>query len=209
MSAPPRNDIARASDQLSWVRNSCARGKEHTPVTNATDHADSVANRARLSTLRVAELQELAASLGIAGASKRRKGDLVELISNHQEASAGARSGRARLRLHRGARRSGERAAACSRGGCSDRTDRRRAAGIRRPAAGVRRRAAGAHRRAAADGCRSQPGCGRRRSSGQRAPGPPGPAAAPGDECDRRRAARQRGRRRGRCRPRAGCRRRP
>jgi len=56
-------------------------------VTNATDHADvSVANRTRLSALKVAELQELAVSLGIAGASKRRKGELVELISAHQDA---------------------------------------------------------------------------------------------------------------------------
>jgi transcription termination factor Rho len=56
-------------------------------VTNATDHADvSVANRTRLSALKVPELQELAASLGIAGASKRRKGELVDLISEHQNA---------------------------------------------------------------------------------------------------------------------------
>lgn len=55
-------------------------------MTNATDHADvSVANRTRLSAMKVAELQELASSLGIAGASKRRKGELVELISAHQD----------------------------------------------------------------------------------------------------------------------------
>jgi transcription termination factor Rho len=55
-------------------------------VTNATDHADvSVANRTRLSALKVAELQELALSLGIVGASKRRKGELVDLISAHQD----------------------------------------------------------------------------------------------------------------------------
>ncbi|WP_235934019.1 Rho termination factor N-terminal domain-containing protein, partial [Agromyces humi] len=55
-------------------------------MTNATDHADaSVANRTRLSALKVAELQELALSLGIVGASKRRKGELVELISAHQD----------------------------------------------------------------------------------------------------------------------------
>lgn len=58
-------------------------------MTNATDHAElSAANRTRLSTLKVAELQELAASLGIAGASKRRKGDLVDLISAHQVGEA-------------------------------------------------------------------------------------------------------------------------
>ncbi|WP_425546241.1 transcription termination factor Rho [Agromyces tropicus] len=38
--------------------------------------------------MKVAELQELAASLGIAGASKRRKGDLVELISAHADGTA-------------------------------------------------------------------------------------------------------------------------
>ncbi|MGW4927754.1 transcription termination factor Rho [Agromyces sp. NPDC004153] len=55
-------------------------------MTNGTDHADvSVANRTRLNGLKVAELQELAASLGIAGASKRRKGELVDLISAHQD----------------------------------------------------------------------------------------------------------------------------
>ncbi|WP_232338900.1 Rho termination factor N-terminal domain-containing protein, partial [Agromyces aureus] len=54
-------------------------------MTNASDHAElSAANRTRLTTLKVAELQELAASLGISGASKRRKGELVDLISAHQ-----------------------------------------------------------------------------------------------------------------------------
>jgi len=86
MSAPPRTDIVRAGDQLSWVGNSCGQGKGTNPVTNGTDHAGvSLANRTRLSALKVAELQELAASLGIAGASKRRKGELVELISAHQD----------------------------------------------------------------------------------------------------------------------------
>lgn len=56
-------------------------------MTNGTDHADGVANRTRLTAMKVAELQELAASLGIAGASKRRKGELVELISAHQDAA--------------------------------------------------------------------------------------------------------------------------
>lgn len=58
-------------------------------MTNGTDHADGVANRTRLTAMKVAELQELASSLGIAGASKRRKGELVELISAHQDAAAG------------------------------------------------------------------------------------------------------------------------
>ncbi|AWB95053.1 transcription termination factor Rho [Agromyces badenianii] len=59
-------------------------------MTNGTDHADRVANTARLSSMKVAELQELAASLGLGGGSKRRKGELVELISAHQEGAAGA-----------------------------------------------------------------------------------------------------------------------
>ncbi len=56
-------------------------------MTNGTDHAERV-DAARLSTMKVAELQELASSLGIAGASKRRKGELVELISAHTDGVA-------------------------------------------------------------------------------------------------------------------------
>ncbi|WP_353815481.1 transcription termination factor Rho [Agromyces sp. SYSU T00266] len=56
-------------------------------MTNGTDHAERV-DAARLSTMKVAELQELASSLGISGASKRRKGELVELISAHTDGSA-------------------------------------------------------------------------------------------------------------------------
>ncbi|WP_430646074.1 transcription termination factor Rho [Agromyces sp. GXS1127] len=58
-------------------------------MTNGTDHAERV-DAARLSTMKVAELQELASSLGIAGASKRRKGELVELISAHTDGAATA-----------------------------------------------------------------------------------------------------------------------
>ena len=43
-----------------------------------------VNNRADLSTLKLAELQALAGSLGIAGASKLRKGDLVDAINENQ-----------------------------------------------------------------------------------------------------------------------------
>lgn len=56
-------------------------------MTNGTDRADGAANRTRLTAMKVAELQELAVSLGIAGASKRRKGELVELISAHHDAA--------------------------------------------------------------------------------------------------------------------------
>ena len=59
-------------------------------MTNGTDYAEGVANRTRLTAMRVAELQELAASLGIAGASKRRKGELVELISAHTDGAGTA-----------------------------------------------------------------------------------------------------------------------
>ncbi|MGW9181455.1 Rho termination factor N-terminal domain-containing protein, partial [Agromyces sp. NPDC055658] len=53
-------------------------------MTNASDHAARVANGAPLTGLKVAELQELAASLGIVGASKLRKGELVEAITARQ-----------------------------------------------------------------------------------------------------------------------------
>ncbi|MFE5672532.1 transcription termination factor Rho [Agromyces sp. NPDC056523] len=59
-------------------------------MTNGTDYAEGVANRSRLTAMRVAELQELAASLGIAGASKRRKGELVDLISAHTDGAGTA-----------------------------------------------------------------------------------------------------------------------
>ncbi|QAY74481.1 transcription termination factor Rho [Agromyces protaetiae] len=45
--------------------------------------------RTDLTGLKVAELAELAASLGIVGASKRRKGELVELITQAQAVAAG------------------------------------------------------------------------------------------------------------------------
>ena len=57
-------------------------------MTIGTDHAESVVNRTRLSAMKVAELQELASSLGISGASKRRKGELVDLISAHNDGTA-------------------------------------------------------------------------------------------------------------------------
>ncbi|WP_350347152.1 transcription termination factor Rho [Agromyces sp. G08B096] len=59
-------------------------------MTNAPEHVEGAANRARLSAMKVAELVELANSLGIAGASKRRKGELVELISATQEGQEAA-----------------------------------------------------------------------------------------------------------------------
>lgn len=58
-------------------------------MTNASDHAAGVANSAPLTGLKVAELQELAVSLGIVGASKLRKGELVEAISARQAEQAG------------------------------------------------------------------------------------------------------------------------
>jgi transcription termination factor Rho len=52
-------------------------------VTNVNIHADGV-DISRLTTLRVAELQALAGELGIQGASKLRKGELVEAITATQ-----------------------------------------------------------------------------------------------------------------------------
>ncbi|HZK60048.1 MAG TPA: Rho termination factor N-terminal domain-containing protein, partial [Cryobacterium sp.] len=48
----------------------------------------SAADSSRLTTLRVAELQALAGELGIQGASKLRKGELVEAISEIQSRTA-------------------------------------------------------------------------------------------------------------------------
>jgi transcription termination factor Rho len=56
-------------------------------VTNVNIHADGV-DLSRLSTLRVAELQALAGELGIQGASKLRKGELVDAITASQSTAA-------------------------------------------------------------------------------------------------------------------------
>jgi transcription termination factor Rho len=56
-------------------------------VTNVNLHADGV-DLSRLSTLRVAELQALAGELGIQGASKLRKGELVDAITASQSTTA-------------------------------------------------------------------------------------------------------------------------
>jgi transcription termination factor Rho len=56
-------------------------------VTNVNLHADGV-DISRLSTLRVAELQALAGELGIQGASKLRKGELVDAITATQSTPA-------------------------------------------------------------------------------------------------------------------------
>ena len=55
-------------------------------MTNVNIHADGV-DISRLTTLRVAELQALAGELGIQGASKLRKGELVEAITATQSTS--------------------------------------------------------------------------------------------------------------------------
>ncbi len=64
-------------------------------MTNATDHASGVANGAPLSGLKVAELQQLATDLGIAGANKLRKGELVEAISDRRGSGSSPDSGSA------------------------------------------------------------------------------------------------------------------
>lgn len=55
-------------------------------MTNAPTDLEGAIDRGRLSAMKVAELVELAVSLGITGAAKRRKGELVDLISDHQSA---------------------------------------------------------------------------------------------------------------------------
>jgi transcription termination factor Rho len=53
-------------------------------VTDPTVHASSVNVPADLSTLKLAELQQLATDLGVAGVSKLRKGELVDAINQNQ-----------------------------------------------------------------------------------------------------------------------------
>ncbi|MDR5707530.1 transcription termination factor Rho [Agromyces sp. LY-1358] len=59
-------------------------------MTNAPEQVDGAVDRARLSAMKVAELVELAGTLGITGATKRRKGELVELIATAQAEAAPA-----------------------------------------------------------------------------------------------------------------------
>ena len=54
-------------------------------MTDVNIRATSADSRADLSTLKLAELQALASSLGISGASKLRKGDLVNAINENQD----------------------------------------------------------------------------------------------------------------------------
>jgi transcription termination factor Rho len=67
-------------------------GKESSSVTDVNTHADGVDSTTDLSALRVPQLQSLAAGLGIAGAAKLRKGELVAAIDAARR-SAGATSG--------------------------------------------------------------------------------------------------------------------
>jgi transcription termination factor Rho len=53
-------------------------------VTDVNIHASSVNSRSELSALKLADLQALAGSLGISGASKLRKGELVDAIADNQ-----------------------------------------------------------------------------------------------------------------------------
>jgi transcription termination factor Rho len=63
-------------------------GKGTPAVTDVNVHAPSVNASTDPSTLRLPELQALAATLGITGASKLRKGDLVNAINETQNDSA-------------------------------------------------------------------------------------------------------------------------
>jgi transcription termination factor Rho len=62
-------------------------------VTDVDLHATGVESRAQLNALRVAQLQALAAELGVAGAGKLRKSELVEAISAARDAAAGGDAG--------------------------------------------------------------------------------------------------------------------
>ena len=57
-------------------------------MTDAYPHAEGEGSRAHLSTLKLAELQALAGSMGISGASKLRKGELVDAIIDNQDGQA-------------------------------------------------------------------------------------------------------------------------
>ncbi|WP_439563688.1 transcription termination factor Rho [Microcella sp.] len=58
-------------------------------MTDPIVHASSVNVPADLSTLKLAELQQLATQLGVAGVSKLRKGELVDAITQNQADAAG------------------------------------------------------------------------------------------------------------------------
>ncbi|MGN6203424.1 transcription termination factor Rho [Humibacter sp.] len=69
-----------------------AGGKESSSVTDVNLHADGVDSTTDLSTLRVPQLQSLATSLGIAGAAKLRKGELVAAIEAARSTGGAAES---------------------------------------------------------------------------------------------------------------------
>lgn len=61
-------------------------------MTDVNSHADGVDSRTDLASLRVPELQALAARLGVPGATKLRKGELVQAISEARRSAGGARA---------------------------------------------------------------------------------------------------------------------
>ncbi|MFW0168830.1 transcription termination factor Rho [Rothia sp. P4278] len=62
---------------------------ENTDLTAGTETAQAVETKSpSLSTLKLAQLQSLASQLGITGARRMRKSDLVEAISSHQRGGA-------------------------------------------------------------------------------------------------------------------------
>ena len=69
-----------------------AGGKESSSVTDVNLHAEGVDSTTDLSTLRVPQLQSLATSLGIAGAAKLRKGELVAAIEAARSTGGAAES---------------------------------------------------------------------------------------------------------------------
>jgi transcription termination factor Rho len=58
-------------------------------VTDVNTHATGVGSRAALNALRLPELQALAADRGISGASKLRKGDLVDALNDSENNESG------------------------------------------------------------------------------------------------------------------------
>jgi len=79
-----------AIDHLSAAYLNSRQGKGTPLVTDVNVRASSADSSSNLSALRLPELQALAASLGLSGASKLRKGELVTAISEIQNSSTDA-----------------------------------------------------------------------------------------------------------------------
>jgi transcription termination factor Rho len=79
----------RVDDQLSVAAHPLANGERNPkPVTDVELRADGADARSVLTSLTVAQLQSRAAGLGIAGAARLRKGELVNAIIENQDGDA-------------------------------------------------------------------------------------------------------------------------